>query len=298
MPAVTAGKESELMTKRNVICGLAICACGSFLAPRVAAQQAPPSETAMQAAAAKPTPRTPDGHPDFNGYWETGTRRGFVGADGVTYSSFFPKPGDAPRPAAARPAPNDPPYKPELVAKVKELGEHAEAKDTKDPAFFCKPLGVPRAGHPTEIVQSPNLMVFLYQVDAGEGTAPGIGVRLIPTDGRPHRTDVDPMYFGDSVAHWEGDTLVVDVTHLIEDTWMNGKGAIHSGQLHVVERITRVGDTLRWEATAEDPKVLTKPWALTPQVAMLTKDMVVEQPPCEEKDLASGNYGDSTPAKQ
>jgi hypothetical protein len=153
-----------------------------------------------------------------------------------------------------------------------------------DPAFNCKPLGVPRAGAPQQVVQTPKLIVLFYQVDAGAGDTPGVGVRLIPTDGRPHRTDVDPMYFGDSIGHWEGDTLVVDVTHFTDDTWLGMRGYFHSTALHVTERYTRKGDTLTYEATVEDPNVLTKPWVMTGETEILVDTMVVEQPPCEERE--------------
>ena len=67
--------------------------------------------------------------------------------------------------------------------------------------------------------------------------------------------------------------------------WMIREAGIFTAtQLHVVERITRKGDTLRWEATAEDPNVLTKPWVMTPQTRILTDDMVYEQPICEERE--------------
>ena len=116
--------------------------------------------------------------------------------------------------------PNPPPYKPELLAKVKDLAAHEV--DT-DPAFHCIPLGIPRSGPPRQIVQTPKLTVFLYQIDDGIGDQPGL-FRLVPTDGRPHRTDVDPSYDGDSVGHWEGDTLVVDVNQLSDETWLAGGG--------------------------------------------------------------------------
>ena len=180
--------------------------------------------------------------------------------------------------------PNPPPYKPELLAKVKEL---ASDKIHSDPEFHCKPAGVPRAGAPRLISQTPKLIVFLY--DEQEGP-PG-GYRLVPTDGRPHRTDVDPSYYGDSVGHWEGDTLVVDVTHFNDDTWLasipnsqGGSGYFHSDALHVIERYTRKGDTLRWEATVEDPNVLTKPWAMTPKTQILSESMIYEEPICEERE--------------
>jgi len=131
--------------------------------------------------------------------------------------------------------------------------------------------------------------VILYQIDAGDGDQPG-SYRLVPTDGRPHRADVDPSYFGDSIGHWEGDSLVIDVTHFNDDTWLaaipgqGGSGYFHTEALHVVERLTRIGDTLRWEATVEDPNVLTKPWKMTPRTEILTEGMIYEQPICEERE--------------
>ena len=100
---------------------------------------------------------------------------------------------------------------------------------------------------------------------------------------------MDPSYDGDSIGHWEGDTLVVDVNQLSDETWLDGgddpgSGYFHSDATHVIERITRKGDTLRWEATVEDPKVLTKPWVMTPQTKVLTDDMVYEQPICQERE--------------
>lgn len=254
------------------------------------------AQAVIKAAAAKPTPRTADGHPDLNGYWiypEFG-KDAHLDSAGNFYIDVPPdKGGTLPKLDATlteqlqhQPDPNPPPYKPEAWAKVKELasdGVHT------DPAFHCRPLGVPRAGAPRQIVQTPKLTLLLYQIDAGDGDQPG-SYRLVPTDGRPHRTDVDPSYFGDSIGHWEGDTLVIDVTHFNDDTWLaaipgqGGSGYFHTDALHVVERLTRTGDSLRWEATVEDPNVLTKPWKMTPQTEILTQDMIYEQPMCEERE--------------
>jgi hypothetical protein len=251
---------------------------------------------ALKAAAAKRTPRAADGHPDLNGYWDVPQfdKNAHLDSDGNFYIDVPPANGGTLPKLDASLAeqlqhpvdPNPPPYKPELLAKVKELasdGVHA------DPAFRCRPLGVPRAGAPRQIVQTPKLVVIFYQVDGGDGDVPG-NFRLVPTDGRPHRTDVDPSYFGDSIGHWEGDTLVVDVTHFNDDTWLaaipgqGGSGYFHTEALHVVERYTRLGDTLRWEATVDDPNVLTKPWVMTPRTEILTEGMIYEQPICEERE--------------
>ena len=88
--------------------------------------------------------------------------------------------------------------------------------------------------------------------------------RVIPTDGRPHRTDVSPSVMGDSVGHWEGDTFVVDVTLFDDSTWFERHGSFHTEAMHVTERITRKGDTYQYTATVADPNVLAKPWTSQP----------------------------------
>jgi hypothetical protein len=252
------------------------------------------AEAAIKAAAAKPTPRAADGHPDLNGSWAAPQLP--VSAHQDSKGNFYidapaDKGGTAPQLDATIAEqlqhlvdPNPPPYKPELLAKVKEL---ASDKVHNDPQFHCKPAGVPRAGAPRQIVQTPKLTLLLYAIEDGP---PG-SYRLVPTDGRPHRTDVDPSYFGDSIGHWEGDTLVIDVTHFNDDTWLagipgsqGGSGYFHSEALHVVERLTRKGDTLRWEATVEDPNVLAKPWVMTPRTVILTDTMLYEEPICEDRE--------------
>ena len=73
--------------------------------------------------------------------------------------------------------------------------------------------------------------------------------------------DLEPSYMGDSVGHWEGDTLVVDVTGFNDKTWLGPTGTFHTEALHVTERYTRVDyNTINYDVTMEDPNVLTKPW--------------------------------------
>jgi hypothetical protein len=172
-------------------------------------------------------------------------------------------------------APNKPPYKPELAAKLKE---NSDLQARRDPAFYCKPEGVPRMGAPSQIVQTPGQVVFLYE---GRTT-----FRVIPTDGRPHRDDVDPSWMGDSVGRWDGDTLVVDVNQITDESWLAADGWFHSDVMHVVERFRRDGHTLVYSATVEDPKVFTGPWEITPRTLRLQTDRgaeLMESPPCLEK---------------
>ena len=133
-------------------------------------------------------------------------------------------------------------------------------------------------GAPSQIVQTPGQVVLLYE---NRNT-----FRVIPTDGRPHRDDVEPTWNGDAVGRWEGDTLVVDVTNIIDESWLGADGWFHSDALHVVERFRRDGNTLTYSATVEDPKMFTGPWELTPRTLRLMADRadaLVESPPCIER---------------
>jgi len=171
---------------------------------------------------------------------------------------------------------NKPEYKPELLAKVKEL---SDKQGVLDPAFYCKPQGVPRMGPPSQIVQTPGQIVFLY----GASNL----FRVIPTDGRPHRADADPSYMGDAIGRFEGNTLVVEVTNFNDDTWLGSDGYFHTEKMRVIERLTRNGDTLTYTATVEDPDVLAKPWTTTPRQLKLSTskaDALLEAPPCVEHD--------------
>jgi hypothetical protein len=234
--------------------------------------------------AEKPVPRLSDGHPDLNGVWDNGAGIYFVqpqkSSDGsVCIAGCKPvaaTPPPAPPPAGRAPAAASfPHYRPELMAKVKDLDKRqVEA----DPVLRCKSPGLPRIGPPDKIVQRPGQVVFLYD------DVSGAFWRIIPTDGRPHRTDVDPSYLGDSVGHWEGDTLVVDVNQFNEDSWLTDNGAFHSADLHVVERLHRAGDVLEYEAISEDPKVLSEPWKKT-RLAKLSHDELAEPTPCVDQDL-------------
>jgi aryl carrier-like protein len=107
-----------------------------------------------------------------------------------------------------------------------------------------------------------------------------------------HSTDPEEeaTYNGDSVARWDHDTLVVDVTRLTDDTWLADNGFLHSNKLHVVERLRRVGDTIQYAMTADDPTVLMKPWTIT-RTLTLQPDMLSEAAPCVDND--AGHYVNS-----
>jgi hypothetical protein len=225
-------------------------------------------------------PRMPDGHPDFNGTWENGSGYDFVkpqkGEDGSICITGCGSPGgSAPAPRAVV-TPDRPVYKPEFVAKVKDLEKR---QVEMDPVLRCRSPGLPRIGPPDKIVQRANEMVFLYDDVSGSFW------RIVPTDGRKHREDADESYLGDAVGHWEGDTLVVETTNFNEDTWLTDNGAFHTTALKVTEKLTRNGDTMQWVAIAEDPKVLAQPWQLRPRLMTKAERELQEPVPCVEQDL-------------
>lgn len=224
--------------------------------------------------------RLADGHPDLNGTWENGSGYDFIkpqkGEDGSICISGCKSATGAPPPPRVRVEPDRPKYKPEFLSKVAELSKH---QVETDPVLRCKAPGLPRIGPPDKIVQQTNQVIFLYDDVSGSFW------RIIPTDGRAHREDADPSYLGDAVGHWEGDALVVETTNFNEDTWLTDNGAFHTDELRVVERLTRNGDTMEWQATVYDPQVLAEPWAVRPRKTTLTRTELQEPVPCVEQDL-------------
>ena len=134
---------------------------------------------------------------------------------------------------------------------------------------------------PQQIVQTPTQIVDPVRVHDT--------FRVIPLDVQ-HPDDLIPSYMGNSVAQWDGDTLVVDVIGFNDKTWLAGTGTFHSEALHVVERYTRVSkDRIDYEVTMEDPNVLTKPWRLTSSL-MLREGTRVQEYICAENNLDPDRY--------
>ena len=261
------------------------------------------------------TPRTADGHPDLTGVWN-GLGDNLLGVpnqianDGVSIDSensahdiatgtqiaTFPRIGNrglnneqAERAASLlrRVGANRPVYKPQYWEMVKEFDQNA---NDEDPSNNCMPAGIPRAGIPSYIGQYPNYFIFIYPGQGGL-IATQTMYRMIPADGRKHTPleDLDGTYTGEGIAHWEGDTLVVDSWGFNSSTWFDQIGGyFHSENMHVIERFHRDGNTLTWTATVDDPDVLLEPWTTTPRVALLNPKpdaMLPESLPCSERDL-------------
>jgi len=128
-----------------------------------------------------------------------------------------------------------------------------------EPHTRCKPSGGPRqwlTPYGAEIVEIPDLeRIFIFDI-GGPHT-----YRIIYMDGRPHPDDLPPSYYGHSVGHWEGDTLVIDSVGYNERFWMDRGQNPHTEDLHMIERLTRTGlNSMTYEITIEDPNVYTEPW--------------------------------------
>jgi len=221
-------------------------------------------------------------HPDLSGVWSYAIDRapaalkkevnGTVTVQRIDQSSRH---GDASSVRGVQPSTPAPSYKPEFRAKVKDLFDH-ESKT--DPVFYCGKPGVPRIGPPRKIVQLPGEMIFLYEDISGDP------YRVLPTDGRAHRARANPSHYGDSVGRWEGDVFVVDVRNFVDDTWFGEDGYFHSDQMRVIERMWKVGDDMVWQATVEDPVVLTAPWTMPARLTHRSTEALEESPKCVESD--------------
>jgi len=221
-------------------------------------------------------------HPDLTGVWSYAIDRapaalkkevnGQVVIQKIDQSARH---GDASTVKGVQPSTPRPTYKPEYLAKVKDLADH---ESRTDPVFYCGKPGVPRIGPPRKIVQLPKETIFLYEDISGDP------YRVIPTDGRPHRQYPNPSAYGDSIGKWDGEVFVVDVTGFGDDTWFGEDGYFHTDAMHVVERIWKDGDNLVWQATVEEPKVLAKPWVMPARLLKPSSDSLEESPRCVESD--------------
>jgi len=236
-------------------------------------------DPAMKELAKRPTLKMPDGKPDLNGLWfgytgsmpiefEATKSGGSITSGGKKASA---KASAAAMASAFKPTANPPQYKPEAQARLKEM--QAGNLNRLDKVFLCGQPGLPRIGAPDQIIHTADQVVFL------NADINGMVFRVVPIGGK-HR-DTDASYYGTGVAHWEGDTLVVETRNLSTDTWLGEEGFFHSEQLRIIERFRRVGDTIEYNVTADDPGVLTQPW-IKPARILKKIDRPLEEPyPCD-----------------
>jgi hypothetical protein len=213
-----------------------------------------------------PVARTHDGKPDLSGTWHTD--RGYFGNLARDL-----KPGELLM----------------LPWAEERVKENQSNQHKNDPMVACLPPGVPRASlggsrgmpHPFKIVQTPALVVFLYETSTNQT------FRQVFLDGRPHPTDPQPTWLGYSIGRWEGDTLVVETTGFNGRAWVDtGAGHPQTDVAHVTERFTRrnIG-TMDIDITINDPKAYVKPWTARVPVNLLPDSDLIETFCENEKDV-------------
>jgi len=231
----------------------------AFIALSLSAQ----TQTAAPTAKPGPMPRGRDGKPDFTGLWEVRNPGGNAAYDVEDHLKqvYGIPPGKG---VIVDPKDGKIPYLPSAEQRKKDLVEHHMYED---PEAHCFQSGVPRqiyAPFGFQILRPAGYTLILFENFHA--------YRVIPMDGRPHLPSSIKLFDGDSRGHWEGDTLVVDVTNQNDKTWFDMAGNFHSDAIHVVERFTPAdADTVDYRATIDDPKTFSRPWTIAFPITRITR---------------------------
>jgi hypothetical protein len=231
-------KENGTVQYRSILLQTTVALAATLAITSVHGQ--PRNGSSSSEAPSPPTPRLPDGTVD-------------LGGDGIWRLPWITDFGNQMVPEEA-----EIPF----LDWTRAMYEYNKASNVAyDPQGFCLPPGGPRAmgtPYPAEFIQQDGRIVIIFEGGAHVW-------REIHMDGRelPDRESLNPTYFGYSVGHWEGDTLVVEATGFNEKTWLNFAGYMHTDELHTVERFSRPDrNTLHYEATIEDPGAYSEPWTI------------------------------------
>jgi hypothetical protein len=221
-------------------------------------------------------PRTADGKPDLEGIWQVRNRTAAYDLENHDTGKGQPAGTSVVEGGAI-------PYQPWAAAK---RAENFSKRQTADPLAQCYMPGVPRIMYmdfPFHIFQTRGQVAILFEWSQV--------YRLIYTNGSAPPAGID-FWMGDSRGNWEGDTLVVNVTNHNDKTWFDMAGNFHSDALRIVERYTLTdADTIRYEATIQDPKVFTRPWKISLELYRDKKpDRVLEYQCQAEAEEASGAF--------
>jgi hypothetical protein len=257
-----------------VLCALALTPTLGAQWPRFSSGKLPRTPDGKVDVTA-PAPRMADGKPDLSGVWN------YAGVLGLRGGPPPPPPGTPPQAtfwnieAGIKEGLPLTPY----GAEVRRQRMAANSKDNPDAA--CLPMGYMQShthSQPRKMIQLPDLIVILYEANAG--------VRQIFLDGRPAPPpDVQPWWWGYSRGHWEGDTLVVESTNFRDGGWLDVDGAPLTSEGKLIERFRRpnVG-TLEIDVTIDDPKAYTKPWTVRVNQRLLPDSDLIEFV-CNENNL-------------
>ncbi len=196
--------------------------------------------------------RTADGKPDLTGYYQSNAGGANYGLE-QRRSELRLTPST--RGVIIDPPDRTLPYQP--WARAERINREEPYRGYDDPTAHCFVAGVPRSMYvpsPVQILQPPGYVVMLFE---------RMSWRIVPLDGRAHIPDNIRLWQGDSVGHWEGDSLVVDTTNMNGKTWLNEVGDVVSHAEHIVERFIPTADgKITYRATVTDPIAYTKPWTI------------------------------------
>jgi hypothetical protein len=192
------------------------------------------------------TPRTADNKPDLSGVW--GPEHNFIYDIEVSLTKGETLP---------------------LQPWAAKLTKEHMSKD--DPEANCMPTGVPRqAPYPWRIMQSPEIIVFLFEGNIHS-------YRQIFMNRKEHPKELNPTWYGDSIGHWDGDTLVIDSIGFNDKFWFDFAGHPHTEKLHVIERFTRPDlGHLEYDATIDDPGAYTRPFTMHGKSPLLQGEQLME----------------------
>ncbi len=235
---------------------------GPFL-PELARGEEHPAQPAASA------PHLPDGRPDFGGKgaWYPGFSgniaeikwKGVKSADQHVDVPFLPW-------------------------SLQLFNERVNSDSKDDPEARCLPVGVPRYmfdPYAFQMIQTDDKVIFIFEGD----NDPWRIVRIGP--GAAHPKELNPTWLGDAVGHYEGDTLVVDVTGFNDKAWLDQAGHPQTEKLHVTERYTRTDlMTLKYQVTIDDPGAYAKPWTASNTVRWRPGFELMEYV-CQENEKSS-----------
>lgn len=241
-------------------------------------------------------PRTADGMPDLNGIWQA------IGAAHHDIEPHAARFGPVVEMAALGAIPGglgiveggEIPYRPAARAQQQE---NLQYWLERDPAVKCYMPGVPRATYmpyPFQLVQTPEYVLLAYEFASAS--------RIVYMDRPDFEAPVD-SWMGHNIGRWDGESLVIDVTAQMPDTWLDSSGNHHSNSLHVEERYTAISENhLMYEATITDPETYTRPWTIKlPLYRRIDENMQLLELKCVEfaEELMYGHLRkdpDLTPA--
>jgi hypothetical protein len=206
-----------------------------------------------------PTPRQPNGKPDFNGVWEHAYVPDMAQSNAAQPSM---QKGAGPLPYTA--------------AGLENIKQYDPERDG-DYTGMCMPFGLMRsmnAPYPIQMMQNDRYVAFLFEQNTW--------FHVVPFRDQ-HRDDGNPTWFGDSIAKWDGDTLIVDTVDFNGFTRLDTRGNPHSEKLHLVQTFRRTNaGQIAYTVTIDDPVYYAKPWT-NERILLLSNGDLIEYS-CEENN--------------